>query len=82
MSKEDGFTLAKNLGAQGYVECSAIEHVGLDNVFDKAREVAKVGYIRGLSKKLSQKRSHRHRASSFFKYLVCGKSLNESSRVH
>ena len=35
--KEDGDKMATELGAVGYVECSALTRVNLDDVFDKVR---------------------------------------------
>lgn len=80
MSRKEGESLAKNLGLSGYVECSAIEHVGLDAVFQKAREVTRYAKLKELSTELSMKRKMK-RASSFFKYFLCGKPIKDSTSV-
>ena len=79
MTTSEGYALAKKLGAQGYVECSAIESVGLREVFAKAREVAKVGHFRSLSKQ--QKRNCRKMANNFFKYFLCGRTQKKGSSI-
>ena len=81
MSQKEAATFAKSVGARAYVECSAIEHAGLNTVMERALEVAKIGQRPRTTSEGADKKLTRKRFSVFFKSLLCSKLPKDSSRI-